>query len=306
MLESEAGSNLILIIDDSADTIRLLNSILKDQGTILFATNGETGIRLAQLQQPTLILLDVEMTGMDGYEVCAALKTNPTTKDCAVIIVTANTGMEREIAALEAGAVDFICKPFKPPVVRARVQAHLRLQQYTTMIRHLANRDGLTGLYNRRHLDEVLSQEFERHRRQQLPLALAIIDVDHFKAYNDYYGHPQGDACLQGVANAINTATRRPGELVARYGGEEFAVILPHTDAAGAEKYGQWLCELIQELQIPHQSSATAPTVTISIGLVSVAPAFQDSTQQMITAADQALYQAKTDGRNRAIVNNRS
>lgn len=303
MPELDAGSNPILIIDDSADTIRLLSGMLKDQGTILFATNGETGIRLAQLQQPALILLDVEMAGMNGYEVCAALKTDPATKDCAVIIVTANTGMEHEIAALEAGAVDFISKPFNPPVVRARVQTHLRLQQHAAIMRQLANRDGLTGLYNRRYLDERLSQEFERHRRQQLPLALAIIDVDHFKAYNDYYGHPQGDACLQGVANAINTVASRPGELVARYGGEEFAVILPHTDAAGAEKYGRWLCALVGDLQIPHQGSATAPTVTISVGLVAMVPPVQGSTQQLIAAADQALYQAKTAGRNRAIVN---
>ncbi|MBT8765992.1 diguanylate cyclase domain-containing protein [Metapseudomonas boanensis] len=304
MPELDAGSNLILIIDDSVDTIRLLSSMLKDQGKILFATNGETGIRLAQMQQPTLILLDVEMAGMNGYEVCAALKTDPTTQDCAVIIVTANTGMEHEIAALEAGAVDFITKPFNPPVVRARVQTHLRLQQHTAMMRQLANRDGLTGLYNRRYLDEVLSLEFERHRRQQLPLALAIIDVDHFKAYNDHYGHPQGDVCLQSVATAISTVARRPGERVARYGGEEFAVILPHTDAAGAERYGRWLCQLVRDLQIPHQSSATAPTVTISVGLAAVVPPVEGSAQQLIAAADQALYLAKTAGRNRAIVNN--
>ncbi|MET1080470.1 MAG: diguanylate cyclase [Pseudomonas sp.] len=293
---------MILIIDDSVDTIRLLNSMLTEQGKILFAINGEAGIRLAKLQQPALILLDVEMTGMNGYEVCAALKADPITRDCAVIIITAHVGMEHEIAALEAGAVDFISKPFNPPVVRARVQTHLRLQQQAAMMRQLANRDGLTGLYNRRYLDEVLAQEFERHRRQQLPLALAIIDVDHFKAYNDHYGHPQGDACLQGVANAINSGARRPGEWVARYGGEEFAVILPYTDAAAAEGYGQWICEQIQALQIPHQGSTTAPTVTISVGLVSLVPTLQSSMQQLVAAADQALYQAKTDGRNRAIV----
>ncbi|MBC9251246.1 hypothetical protein A9179_13255 [Pseudomonas alcaligenes] len=303
MPELDPESNLILIIDDSPDAIRLLNSMLKDLGRILFATNGEAGIQLAQREQPALILLDVEMAGMNGYEVCTALKTAPTTQDCAIIIVTANTGMEHEIAALEAGAVDFISKPFNPPVVRARVQTHLRLQQHAAMMRQLVNRDGLTGLYNRRYLDEVLVQEFERHRRQHLPLALAIIDVDHFKAYNDHYGHPQGDACLQRVARAINTVARRPGELVARYGGEEFAVIVPHTDTADAEKYGQWLCELIRELQIPHQHSATAPQVTISVGLVSVVPSGQGSVQQLLAAADQALYQAKSDGRNRAIVN---
>ena len=302
MLELDAASNLILIIDDSADTIRLLSSMLKDQGQILFATNGESGLRLAQQQQPALILLDVEMTGMNGYEVCAALRNDPATKDCAVIIVTANAGMECEVRALEAGAVDFITKPFNPPVVRARVQTHLRLQQHTAMMRQLANRDGLTGLYNRRYLDEVLSLEFERHRRQQLPLALVLIDVDHFKAYNDHYGHPEGDACLQRVATAISAIVRRPGELVARYGGEEFAIVLPHTDAEAAARFGRVLCQCVADLKITHEYSATAPMVTISVGLVSVVPPVQGSMQQLIAAADQALYQAKSEGRNRASV----
>lgn len=302
MPDLDTGSNLILIIDDSVDTIRLLSSMLKDQGQILFATDGETGLRLAQLQQPSLILLDVEMSGMNGYEVCAALKSDPATRDCAVIIVTANTGMECEIQALEAGAVDFITKPFNPPVVRARVQTHLRLQQHTAMMRQLANRDGLTGLYNRRYLDEKLSQESERHRRQQLPLALAMIDVDHFKPYNDHYGHPEGDICLQRVATAISTAARRPGELVARYGGEEFAIVLPHTDAVAAAKFGEWICGLVRDLKIPHEHSAAAPVVTISVGLVSAIPPVPGSIQQMIAAADQALYQAKSDGRNRASI----
>ncbi len=305
MPELDAEPNLILIIDDSADTIRLLSGMLKDQGQILFATSGEMGIGLAQSRQPALILLDVEMTGMNGYEVCAALKADPATKECAVIIVTAHTGMDSEIRALEAGAVDFITKPFNPPVVRARVQTHLRLQQHTAMMRQLANRDGLTGLYNRRCFDEFLTQEFERHRRQRLPLALALIDIDHFKAYNDHYGHPQGDVCLQRVATAIDTVARRPGELVARYGGEEFVIILPHIDAHGARKYGERLCEVVRNLQLAHQASETAATVTISVGVASLVPTVESTTLQLIALADQALYQAKAAGRNRAIVSTR-
>ncbi|MFC5697998.1 diguanylate cyclase domain-containing protein [Pseudomonas sp. GCM10022186] len=305
MPELHAEANLILIIDDSADTIRLLSGMLKDQGQILFATSGEMGIELAQSRQPALILLDVEMTGMNGYEVCAALKADPATRDCAIIIVTAHTGMGSEIRALEAGAVDFITKPFNPPVVRARVQTHLRLQQQTSMMRQLANRDGLTGLYNRRCFDEVLTQEFERHRRQHLPLALALIDIDHFKAYNDHYGHPQGDVCLQRVATAIDTVARRPGELVARYGGEEFVIILPHSDAHGARKYGEQLCEVVRNLQLAHQASETAAMVTISVGVASLVPTVESTTLQLIALADQALYQAKVAGRNRAIVSTR-
>ncbi|MFZ6046980.1 diguanylate cyclase domain-containing protein [Pseudomonas sp. CR3202] len=305
MPEPDAEPNLILIIDDSADTIRLLSGMLKDQGQILFATSGEMGIQLAQSRQPALILLDVEMTGMNGYEVCTALKADAATKECAVIIITAHTGMDSEIRALEAGAVDFITKPFNPPVVRARVQTHLRLQQHTAMMRQLANRDGLTGLYNRRCFDESLAQEFERHRRQHSPLALALIDIDHFKAYNDHYGHPQGDVCLQRVATAIDTVARRPGELVARYGGEEFVIILPHSDTHGARKYGERLCEVVRNLQLAHQASETADQVTISVGVASLVPSVESTTLQLIALADQALYQAKAAGRNRAIVSTR-
>ncbi|WP_044874457.1 diguanylate cyclase [Pseudomonas sp. LFM046] len=305
MPELHADPSLILIVDDSVDTIRLLSGMLKDQCQILFATSGEKGIGLARLHQPALILLDVEMTGLNGYEVCAALKADPTTKDCAVIIVTAHTGMDSEIRALEAGAVDFITKPFNPPVVRARVQTHLRLQQHTAMMRQLANRDGLTGLYNRRCFDEALTQEFERHRRQSLPLALALIDIDHFKAYNDHYGHPQGDVCLQRVATAIETAARRPGELVARYGGEEFVTILPHCDAHDAKKFAERLCEVVRSLQLAHRTSETAELVTISVGVASLVPSVESTTLQLIALADQALYQAKAAGRNRATVSTR-
>ncbi|MCO6060298.1 diguanylate cyclase [Pseudomonas sp. MOB-449] len=302
MPELHAEPNLILIIDDSADTIRLLSGMLKTQGQILFATSGEKGIGLARSQRPTLILLDVELGGMNGYEVCAALKADPATRDCAVIIVTAHTGMDSEIRALEAGAVDFITKPFNPPVVQARVQTHLRLQQHTAMMRQLANRDGLTGLCNRRCFDEALMQEFERHRRHRLPLALALIDIDHFKAYNDHYGHPEGDICLQRVAKAIDAVARRPGELVARYGGEEFVVILPHSDAHSARRYGDRLCEVVRSLELAHQASETADKVTISVGVASLVPTVQSTSQQLIALADQALYQAKTAGRNRAIL----
>ncbi|APC19143.1 hypothetical protein BLL42_00320 [Pseudomonas frederiksbergensis] len=297
-----AEQNLILIVDDSVDTIRLLSGMLKDQGQILFATSGETGIRLAQERQPQLILLDVEMPGMSGYEVCAALKGDPSTSGCAVIVITAHTGVDSEVAALASGAVDYITKPFNPPVVRARVQTHLRLQQHNQLLLQLANRDGLTGLYNRRFFDEALAVEFERHRRQKMPLGLILIDIDHFKAYNDHYGHQGGDECLKRVSAAIGATTRRPGEVVARYGGEEFVVILPHTGTDDLQKHGEWICKQVRSLNLEHQSSATASSVTISAGLACIVPNQSDSMQQLIAAADQALYQAKSTGRNRAVM----
>lgn len=295
---SVAPNSTILIIDDSVDSIHLLSAMLKDQGQILFATNGPAGIRLAAQKQPDLILLDVTMPNMDGYEVCRALKSDPLTQRCAVIFVTASSNAESEISALEAGAVDFICKPFNQPVVRARVQTHLRLQIHSATLSRLANRDGLTGLFNRRYFDEQLEREFQRHKRQKLPLGLVFIDIDFFKTYNDGYGHLQGDACLCSVAQLIDSATRRPDEIVARYGGEEFIVILPYTSPKDAIAYAEWICRRVRDANLEHAYSSVAKHVTISVGATSAIAVDGDVSQMMTTAADEALYQAKAAGRN--------
>lgn len=288
----------ILIIDDSVETIRFLSGMLRDLGQISFATSGEAGLQLANQRPPDLILLDVEMSAMDGYDVCRKIKSNPTTQHCAVIFVTAHSTAESEVAALEAGAVDFIAKPLNPPVVRARVQTHLRLQLNSMALAKLASKDALTGLYNRRYFDSVAEKEMHRHRRQKLPLTIVFIDVDCFKAYNDGYGHQQGDICLRQVANAIDFATRRPDEVVARFGGEEFIVILPYNSPEDAGAYGEWICRRVQELEIPHAFSHVAPHVTISVGATSRVPQEGDTMQTFVRSADEALYLAKSSGRN--------
>lgn len=295
--KAESGCS-ILIIDDSVDTIRLLSGMLRDLGQISFATSGEAGLQLATQRPPDLILLDVEMSDMDGYGVCRKLKSNVVTRHCAVIFVTARTTAESEVAALEAGAVDYIAKPLNPPVVRARVQTHLRLQLNSMALVKLASKDALTGLYNRRYFDSLAEKEMHRHRRQKLPLAIVFIDVDCFKAYNDGYGHQQGDICLRQVANAIDFATRRPDEVVARFGGEEFIVILPYTSSEDAIAYGDWICKRVQELAIEHSFSHVAPHVTISVGATSRVPQDGDTMQTFVRAADEALYTAKSAGRN--------
>ncbi|HEY8022942.1 MAG TPA: diguanylate cyclase [Burkholderiaceae bacterium] len=295
--KSESGSS-ILIIDDSVETIRLLSSMLRDLGQISFATSGEAGLQLAMQRPPDLILLDVQMATMDGYEVCRKLKANPATQHCAVIFVTAHTTPEGEVAALEAGAVDFIAKPLNPPVVRARVQTHLRLQLNSTALAKLASKDALTGLYNRRYFDSVAEKELMRHRRQKLPLGIVFIDIDCFKAYNDGYGHQQGDICLRQVANAIDFATRRPDEIVARFGGEEFIVILPYSSPDDVIAYGEWICKRVQDLEIEHAFSDISHYVTISVGATSKIPQEGESMEKFIRAADEALYLAKSSGRN--------
>lgn len=292
----------ILIIDDNVDTIRLLSAMLKDIGQVLFATSGRTGLKIAEERQPQLILLDVEMPDMDGYQVCELLKNSPDASNASIIFVTGRTDNASEIKALDSGAVDFITKPLNPPVVRARVRTHMKLQHQAMALARLANQDGLTGIFNRRYFDEIIAKEFARHKRQKLPLGLALIDIDHFKSYNDNYGHQKGDDCLRGVSAALNAATRRPGEVVARYGGEEFVVVLPYTPADDAAKYGEWICHRIEELKLEHGYSSCNSFVTISVGVSAGIPDDERTVHQLIGFADQALYLAKQEGRNRMVL----
>jgi diguanylate cyclase (GGDEF)-like protein len=298
--KSEQPDKLILIIDDSVETIRLLAGMLRDQGQIIFATSGITGMELARQRKPALILLDVEMPGMDGYETCRRLQQDEDTRHCAIMFVTAKTDPASEVRALGLGAVDFIPKPVNPPVARARVATQLKLARHAAALAQLANRDGLTGLYNRRYFDDQLQREHQRHRRRSLPLGIALIDIDHFKAYNDGYGHLEGDLCLKKIADALAGASQRQGEVVARYGGEEFVVILPCTAAADAQKYGEWICKSIRGLGIRHEFSATpsAREITVSVGVASVVPGNIEHQTELVALADRALYQAKANGRN--------
>lgn len=288
---------LILIVDDSVENIRILSNILKGQAQIIFATTGHDCLALARERHPQVVLMDIDMPDMNGYEVCRKLKLDPETQNSAVIFITAHSEMSSEVKALESGGVDFITKPLNPPVVRARVQTHLTLQQQSAALLRLANRDSLTGLYNRRFFDRQLEKEFERHGRQGLPLGLAFIDVDNFKAYNDGYGHVEGDKCLRTVAQAIDAASRRPGEIAARYGGEEFVTILPYTSPENMQKYGEWICVRIRELGLPHRYSTTGSNVTISVGVTSMIPGESKTIAQLIGNADQAVYKAKSAGR---------
>jgi diguanylate cyclase (GGDEF)-like protein len=298
MLDQLTQESLILIIDDNVEMIRLLSSILTGQAEIMFATNGKAGLRLACEHRPTLILLDVQMPGMDGYEVCQKLKNNVDTRDCAIIFVTAQTSRESEVAALNAGAVDFITKPLNPAVVCARVQTHLNLRLHSIALLKLANKDGLTGLFNRRYFNEQLDLEYARHKRQKLPLGIALIDIDHFKQYNDHFGHVEGDSCLIKIAKSIESSTRRPSECVARFGGEEFVVILPYTSTLEITKYGEILCQHVRSLNLPSSPCGKFDRVTVSVGVFSTVPDAHISELNFVLNADKALYQAKSDGRN--------
>lgn len=299
---SSSQEPLILLIDDSPDSIRLLSGFVRDLARVIFATSGAAGIELARSRHPDLILLDVEMPGIDGYEVCRQLKDDPQTRGASVLFVTSHHSSFHEVAAFDAGAVDFLSKPLTPAVVRARVQTHLTLKRQSDTLQRLAMLDGLTGIHNRAYLDEQLDLEWRRHQRQQVALGFALVDIDHFKLFNDHYGHQEGDQCLRRVAQALASSGRRPGEFAARYGGEEFALLLPNLAGAELQRMGDRLCEQIRLLGIPHGRSLTAPVVSASIGLASLVPARDTLPALLVGRADKALYQAKLAGRNRAVV----
>jgi diguanylate cyclase (GGDEF)-like protein len=250
-------------------------------------------------KQPDLVLLDVVMPDMDGYQVLARLRADPATRDTPVIFVTAQDDVAAEARGLDAGAVDFIAKPIHPSVVRARVRTHLQLKAQADVLRQAAFIDGLTGVYNRRCFDARLADELRRSARNGAPLALVMADVDHFKRYNDRYGHQAGDDCLRRIAATLRATLRRPADLVARWGGEEFACLLGDTDAAGALDVAQHLEQAVRALRIAHADAPPAQVVTISAGVAAWTPGSPADAVALFAAADARLYAAKQAGRGR-------
>ncbi|MBK1836444.1 PleD family two-component system response regulator [Azospirillum sp. YIM B02556] len=289
----------ILVVDDIPSNVHVLSRILKDDYDIYFATDGEKALDLVQARMPDLVLLDIMMPGMDGFEVCRRIKGDPATHDIPVIFISAKSEVEDETRGLEVGAIDFITKPISPPIVKARVRNHLLLKRQTDLLRSLSFLDGLTGIANRRRFDDTMTREWRRCARSHLPLSLIILDVDHFKAYNDQYGHQSGDECLRIVAEVLSERARRPSDLVARYGGEEFVCLLPETDGAGATDVAEGFRAAVAQRRIPHAQSPVARHVTISLGVASVIPSAESGPDRLAEMADQLLYRAKRAGRNR-------
>lgn len=289
----------LLLVDDEPVNIQTLHQLFAGDCQVLMATSGAQALALARDRQPDLLLLDVQMPGMDGYEVCAQLKADPTVAQIAVIFVTAHDRPEDETRALEAGAADFISKPFNPAVVRARVRAQLTIKLQADLLREMAFVDGLTGVHNRRHFDERLEAEAQRARRGRSSLSLLLADVDFFKRYNDCYGHLAGDDCLRRVARALQSCLHRPADVLSRYGGEEFACILPETDLAGALAVAEAMEEAVRALRIPHERSDVGPFATVSLGIAAAAPALRCATADLVALADEQLYRAKAEGRGR-------
>ena len=289
----------LLVVDDQPINIQTLYQIFHADHEVFVATSGEQALAFCRGNPlPDLILLDVVMPGLDGLAVCRQLKADPVLANIPVIFVTACMDPADETRALEAGGVDFITKPVNPMVVRARVKTHLTLKAQEDFLRSLVFVDGLTGVANRRRFDEALLSEWRQCRRAGTPLALLMIDIDHFKRYNDHYGHPTGDACLQQVAAVLKAAMQRACDLVARYGGEEFVCLLPGCDQAPALAKAQALQAALAARGIAHEASPTAAWVTLSIGVAVAQPQAGGSPAALVAAADAALYSAKHRGRN--------
>ncbi|WP_040858187.1 diguanylate cyclase domain-containing protein [Thiorhodovibrio frisius] len=290
----------VLIVDDQPSNIHLLASLLKADYRILTATRGHKALELAESKQPPdLILLDVIMPEMDGYAICRQLKDLESTRSIPVIFVTGMSDDKDEEHGLNLGAADYITKPFNPAIVRARVRNQINLKLRTDMLEQISWEDALTGIPNRRSFDQKLTEEWARLTRNDQSLSLLMLDIDHFKPYNDNYGHGAGDDCLRRVAQALIQVPNRPTDLVARYGGEEFAVILPETDPAGAQQYAERLLDAIRTLNIEHAYSDIAPHVTLSIGGATHSKTDpKPDAEALKQSADAALYQAKAGGRN--------
>lgn len=288
---------VLLVVDDQPSNIQTLYALFRADYEVCMATNGADALAFCQVRQPDLILLDVVMPEMNGYEVCRRLKTDLLTQNIPVIFITGQNDPLEEAHAFDEGGVDFISKPFHVKVVSARVRTHLTLKRQTDLLRSMALIDGLTHVANRRHFDATLEAEMRRCARARRPLALLMIDVDFFKRFNDRYGHLAGDASLQAVAGVLKSGLTRSHDQVARFGGEEFTCILPETPLEGALQKALQLEQDVRALAIPHADSDAAGILTISIGVAVLQPVMAETPAELTERADTQLYLAKRAGR---------
>lgn len=318
----------ILIVDDRKENLLTLETLLdKPELELVRAESGNEALAKVFDYEFALILMDVQMPGMDGYETAELMRGSTRSKSIPIIFVTA-ARMDREhmFKGYDSGAVDFLFKPLEPQVLRSKVDVFLELhrqrqqlegktreldakilelevlqkelEEKNERLEILSSLDGLTGLFNRRYFDDNLLKEWKQALRAGSSLSLLIVDIDHFKNFNDYYGHLEGDDCLRKVAQALYEALLRPIDIVARYGGEEFTAILPNTDVEGAEMVAKRMMDNVALLNIPHPASPVSEIITVSIGATTMIPTNDLAATSLLDYADKALYEAKETGRN--------
>jgi diguanylate cyclase (GGDEF)-like protein len=315
----------ILVVDDRPENLLVLEGLLEDLPcNIVKASSGNEALGLMLEYDFALVLLDVQMPEMDGFETAALMRSREITRNIPIVFVTALYKEQKYIfKGYEIGAVDYLFKPIEAVILRSKVNVFLELNKQKLQLKEQADSikskleelqelqetnkelqslsmiDGLTKIPNRRSFDENIKKIWKDSIRNDTQISIIIIDIDFFKAYNDHYGHLQGDDCLIKVAQRLMNSIKRPRDVVARYGGEEFAVILPETDLEGANFVAETIRMNIEGLQIPHEYSHVSPYVTISLGVYSNNPNSSSLLEQYMAKADAALYYAKSMGRNR-------
>ncbi len=290
----------ILVIDDSLLQAEALKSLLAEDYEVTVCSTAEEGLKKAKTGEYSLILLDVIMPYMDGFVLLKELQEDIHTKFIPVILITSLTDMMHEQKGLVMGAVDYITKPFKPLIVKARVNTHIKLFQYRKQFMKDAMIDELTGIANRRSYEKTSMTRWREAVRLKLPFTVCMFDIDKFKLYNDSFGHPAGDKVIASVAKTVSSYLRRSTDFVARYGGEEFVALSLGENAEAAFEFMKKIRGEIENLHIPH-CSPVSEWVTISIGGVTVIPEEKDSYEDVLKKADEMLYIAKQQGRNRVV-----
>ena len=304
----------ILLVDDTKTDRLIMSTYLSKMGhQVTLGENGLQAVELFKSRQPDLLLMDVIMPEMDGYEAAAKIR-EVSDEWVPIIFLSARIDPEDIIKGIDAGGDDYLTKPINHKVLEAKMKAMQRiaemrhqlveataeLQVANAELKQLVNVDGLTRLANRRYLDEFLAREVARAIREKQPLTVILCDADHFKAFNDNYGHLEGDDCLKSIAAALKSVCKRPADLAARYGGEEFAIVLPDTSQENALLMAEKLRAAVERVAVKHEHSSAAQVVTMSLGVCTLLPEPGDTSDVFLQNADQALYRAKQAGRNRS------
>ncbi|MCL2222632.1 MAG: diguanylate cyclase [Oscillospiraceae bacterium] len=295
--------NSVLIIDDELENIKALRFILGKDYTVYAERVSKNAPDTVKRLLPDIVLLDVIMPDIDGFEIIGHLKAEKTTKDIPVIFVTGRTDSDDEVKGFSLGAVDYINKPFSAPVVKMRIAHQMRIINQMREIQNLSATDTLTGIGNRRFFNTLINQEWEGAKRQQAYICFILFDIDNFKIFNDTYGHISGDKALKAVSEVITSSLTRATDKAARWGGEEFAIVLPNTPLDGAWRVAENIREAIEKMEI-RLDDGNVVGVTVSGGIRCIIPdrAGEYSLEDMFTDADEAMYKAKRSGKNRVCV----
>lgn len=313
LIRSNTPLTVLVVDDQSASRVAIAAALDQFGHRVLEADGAAWGLELFTRHRPDLVLLDVEMPEHDGYWTARAMRAAEPGGWTPIIFLSQLNREQNIWQGIEAGGDDYLVKPVPPMILHAKLHAMQRLAQMrrrllvmsdelraaNAQLQHISTQDSLTGLINRRGLDERLHQELEVARREGSPLTLMLCDVDHFKRYNDAAGHVAGDACLRQVGKLLADTCRRPADCAARYGGEEFALLLPRTPRSGAMTYARALMRTLAISPIPHPDSPVAPHITLSGGITTCVPDASTTAEGLLMRADDALYTAKASGRNR-------